>query len=142
MTLAELKARPDFVTDLTPAQQAWVVAYIESSADKMAATKTAYPNTAETSLNTVANRCKRHPVIRRLLNDYYGRTDETGSKDALVALAWRKASEDTSGSDGKLQYQWATFYAKLKGFFAEKPEADGDEPDEWDEVRELESKGN
>lgn len=120
MTIDELQARPDFVTELTTQQKQWTVEYCKNGADKVAATKTAYPTLAEQSIRPTADRLLRHPTIRRIVNDFYERTDETGSKRELSAMLWKRLQKCTDG-DNETFLKLAALYGKWMGFEADAP---------------------
>jgi hypothetical protein len=126
MTIEELKARPDFVTDLNDQQKAFVLALCSNGKNKIEAAKMAYPGQADSSLQATANRALRHPVIARLVRDFYGRTDETGSKAEVLAIVWKKIQSPGLSPAEMLAY--LKFQATLKGWDAPKP-AKEDEPE-------------
>jgi hypothetical protein len=142
MTIEDLKAHPAFVTLATDQQKEWVLAYCSNGADKFKATTATYAPTDQASAAAIANRNLRHPAIKRLVNDFYGMVDETGTRDQFLALLWRKVNGCT---DDKTQLGWASIYMKVKGYEAPKGTAPT-EPTESAEsvddlVRALESKG-
>lgn len=113
MTVEELKARPEYVT-LGPQQQQFVVAYCTNGADKLAAAKAAYTAQNDDSALAIANRNLRHTAIRGLVNAFYNRTEETGSKVEAMAILWKQA-QDLNG-DPKLRLEYLKFLAELKGW--------------------------
>jgi len=140
MTVEELQTRPEFVT-LGQQQKEFVTAYCTNGADKIAAAERAYAVNDKKSAEATANRNLRHPVIRRLINDFYGRTDETGTKSEILHIAWKKVQGGQL--DAKELLSYLTFISKLKGFEADKPAPPEDEPPAED-LTEIESllKGN
>lgn len=141
MTLDDLKASPAFVTLNSDQQRQWVLAYCSNGADALEATRTAYPSTKdEAGLVAIANRNKRHPAIKRLISDFYGQTDETGTRDEFLAILWKKVRDTT---DDKAKLGWATIYMKVKGYETkatpEPPKADEEESID-DLVRQMEEK--
>lgn len=117
MTIADLQARPDFVM-LGPQQKDWVTAYCTNGADKIAATEKAYASNDSKSALAIANRNLRHAAIRKLITDFYGQTDETGSKSEALAIIWKKIQ---STSDAEILLDYLKLYGEWKGFKAEKP---------------------
>ncbi len=119
MTLDELKARPDFITELTDEQRAWTLAYCSNGGRKMEATQNAYPKCkSDASQRVQAGRCLAHPVIKRIISDYFDRVDETGNKERLLAELWRRMM---GTADDKMFRDLAVVYVKVKGYEAEKP---------------------
>jgi hypothetical protein len=139
MTVEELKAAPAYVTLGTDQQKEWVVAYCSNGADKIKATEAAYACNDTASAVAIANRNLRHPAIKRLVNDFYGMTDETGTKDEFLAILWKRFRDC---NDDKAKLGWASIYMKVKGYEAEKPEPTDSPVDSVDDlVRQLEEKG-
>lgn len=141
MTLDDLKAHPAFVTLSTDQQKEWVLAYCSNGADKIKATEAAYATNDTASTVAVANRNMRHPAIKRLINDFYGMVDETGTRDEFLAILWKRFRDCT---DDKAKLGWATIYMKVKGYEAETtaPEAKEESAESVDAlVLALESKG-
>ena len=126
MTLDDLKSRPEFVT-LAPQQQAFLVAYCTNGADKLAAAKEAYTVKTDESGISIANRNLRLPTVKALVNVFYNRTEETGSKTEALAIIWKQIQTLT---DPKLRLDYLKLFGDWKGFTPEKaaPEAP-EEPD-------------
>lgn len=143
MTIDDLKTHPVYVTLGSPQQQEWVVAYCSNGADKVKATETAYATNDEASTVAIANRNVRHPAIRQLINEYFGRVDEKGNLDQALALLWRRIN--SPGMDDRILIQYLALYGRWNGFETEKrsASADADSPvDSVDDlVRQLEEKG-
>lgn len=139
MTLDDLKTRPAFVTLSTDQQREFVIAYCSNGADKVKAAEAAYAVNDTASAQAIANRNLRHPAIKRLVSDFYGQVDETGSRDEFLAILWKNVQKG-----GEDQLGWATLYMKVKGYQAEKAEpAETPETDSVDDlVRQLEAKAN
>jgi hypothetical protein len=139
VTLDELKKHPAFVTLENEQQKEWVLEYCSNGRDKIAATELAYVSNNRASANAQANRNLRHPAIKRLVNDFYGMTDETGTKDEFLAILWKRFRDC---NDDKAKLGWASIYMKVKGYEAEKPEPADSPVDSVDDlVRQLEEKG-
>lgn len=126
MTIEELKARPEFVTLGTDQQREFVVAYCTNGADKIKAAEVAYAVNDEKSALATANRNLRHPAIKRLITDYFGMTDETGSKTEALAIIWKQIQK---GGDPEIMLDYLKLYGEWKGFKTEKPT---DEPPKTD----------
>lgn len=143
MTIEDLKAHPAFVTLATEQQKTWILEYCSNGADKIKATEAAYATNDTASTVAVANRNMRHPAIKRLIKDFYGMVDETGTRDEFLALLWKKV-QGGSGVDDKTQLGWANIYMKVKGYEAEKaapPDSNESAESVDDLVLALESKG-
>lgn len=125
MTIEELKSRPDFVVGLGEQQKDFTVAFCTNGADKLAAAKTAYNCTTEQSAITTANRALSHPTIKRLVADFYNVTEESGSKEALAALLWKRLND--GNTDQKCWLPIANLYAEVKGFKTERVPAEPQE---------------
>src|SRR4051812_4581434 len=122
MTLEDLKTHPAFVTLESDQQREFVLAYCSNGADGVAAAEAAYAVNSRASAVAIANRnLRRNPAIKRLVSDFYGMVDETGTKDQFLALVWKKV-QGGPGIEDKNQLGWANIYMKLKGYEAEKPE--------------------
>jgi hypothetical protein len=80
----------------TDQQREWVVAYCTNGADKIKATEAAYACNDTASAVAIANRNLRHPAIKRLVNDFYGMVDETGTRDEFLAILWKKVQGPTT----------------------------------------------
>ena len=119
MNVEELKARPEYVT-LAPQQQAFVLAYCTNGADKIAAAHAAYTTKDDNSALAIANRNLRHTAIRGLVNAFYNRTEETGSKTEALAIIWKKI-QDGCGGDPKMLLDYLKLYGVWKGFEPDKP---------------------
>jgi len=133
MTIEELQKVPEFVTLRTQNLKDFVVAFCTNGADKIAAARTAYPGTkTDEGLSVTADRTLRHPAVKRLIGDYFGQVDETGSRDEFLGILWKKV-RDGSGTDDKTQLGWATLYMKVKGYetkptsSTEPPEPEGED---------------
>jgi hypothetical protein len=139
LTLDDLKTHAAFITLSTDQQREWVVAYCTNGADKIKATEAAYACNDTASAVAIANRNLRHPAIKRLVNDFYGMVDETGSRDEFLAILWKRFRDCT---DDKAKLGWAQIYMKVKGYEAEKPEPADSPVDSVDDlVRQLEAQG-
>ena len=137
MTIEDLKTHPAFVTLSTDQQREWVVAYCTNGADKIKATEAAYACNDTNSAAAIANRNLRHPAIKRLVSDFYGQVDETGTRDEFLAILWKRFRDC---SDDKAKLGWATLYMKVKGYEADKPEPTESTGDSVDDlVRQLEA---
>lgn len=120
LTIDELKVNPAFVTLATDQQKRWVVAYCTNGADKVKATEEAYPAcNDQASIIATANRLLRHPAVKRLVDDFYGMVDETGTRDEFLAILWKRFRDC---NDDKAKLGWAQIYMKVKGYEADKPE--------------------
>ena len=118
MTLEELKTRPEYVT-LAPQQKAWIEAYCTNGADRVAAARTAYEVRDDNSAVAISNRNLRHPAIRALVNLFYDRTEETGSKTEALAIIWKQIQ--APNIDPKVRLDYLKLYGDWKGFTPEKP---------------------
>lgn len=136
MTVEELKTSPEYVT-LTTQQQAFTLAFCTNGADKTGAAKTAYNAKDDQSALATANRNLRHPAIKGLVNRFYNRTDETGSKTEALAIIWKKI-QDGCGGDPKMLLDYMKLYGEWKGFKPEKPVEDPKE-DETDYAAALDA---
>src|SRR5690348_8225128 len=106
MTLDDLKSRPEFVT-LAPQQQAFLVAYCTNGADKLAAAKEAYTVKNDASAIAIANTNLRHAAIKALVNVFYNRTEETGSKTEALAIIWKQIQ---ACPDAKIKLDYLKLY--------------------------------
>lgn len=139
MTLDALKTQPAFVTLSTDQQREFVLAYCSNGADKIKAAEAAYAVNDTASAATIANRNLRHPAIKRLVNDFYGQVDETGTRDEFLAILWKRFRDCP---DDKAKLGWASIYMKVKGYEAEKPDPADSPTDSVDDlVRALEAQG-
>jgi hypothetical protein len=118
MTVEELKTRPEFVT-LAPQQQAFTLAYCTNKADKLAAARMAYTVKNDQSAIAIADRNLRHPVIKALVNVFYNRTEETGSKVEALAIIWKQIQ---SCADSKMKLDYLKLYGDWMNF-STKPDA-------------------
>lgn len=135
MTIEELKARPEFAVELNDSQRAFVLAICSNGRNKIEAAQASYTCKDELSAQAIANRNLRHPVMSRLIKDFYGRVDETGSKQEVMAIVWKKIQ--TGSLDPKELLQYMNFLAKLKGWEATKA-TDEDAPEEQPDFSFLE----
>lgn len=131
MTLDDLKARPDFIVGLGEQQKAFVIAFCNNGADKLAAARGAYACNTDQSATTTANRALAHPTIKKLIADYFNVTEESGSKEALAALLWKRLND--GNTDQKCWLPIANLYAEVKGFKTERTPAPtpGDGDEDW-----------
>jgi hypothetical protein len=141
MTLADLKLHPAYIALESDQQRQWVLEYCSNGRDKIAATESAYATNTRASAVSTANRNLRIPGIKRVISDYFGMVDETGTRDAFLHLLWEK-TQGGGRMDDKTQLGWATLYMKVKGYEAEKPEPADSPVDSVDDlVRQLEAQG-
>lgn len=138
MTVEELKARPDFVTLRTDQMRDFVVAYCTNGADATAAAESAYAVNSKESAVATANRNLSHPAIKRLVDDFYERTDEVLSRRELAAIA---SAQIRAAKDEKVRLDWAKVLINLQGW-SDRPVPEPEEqPSVDDLVRDLERKG-
>jgi hypothetical protein len=140
MTLEDLKTHPAFITLGTDQQREWVVAYCTNGADKIKATEAAYACNDTASAVAIANRNLRHPEIKKLVDAYFGRTDEMGSKKEALAKIWRRAN--AVGVDDVTFLDYMKLYGDWMGFKPSKTEPADSPVDSVDDlVRQLEAQG-
>ena len=133
MTLDDLKADPRYVT-LPPSRREFVLAYCSNGADKVAAAKASSEVTTEESAISKANTVMRDPAVRALVNAFYNRTEDVGSKTEALAIVWKQIQ---TGGEDLLDY--LKLYGEWMGFKSEKgPDEPPKPPDLYDQVRELE----
>jgi len=139
MTLDDLKTHPAFVTLGTDQQREFVLEYCRNGADKVKAAEVAYAVNTQASAVATADRNLRHPAIKRLVGDFFGMVDETGTRDEFLAILWKRFRDC---NDDKAKLGWATLYMKVKGYEAGKPEPADSPTDSVDDlVRALEAQG-
>lgn len=142
MTLDDLKAHPAFVTLESDQLREFVLEYCSNGADGIAAAEKAYAVNSRASAVATANRnLRRHAAVKRLVSDFYGMVDETGTREQFLAILWKKV-QGGPGVDDKSQLGWANIYMKVKGYEAEKPDPADSPTDSVDDlVRALEAQG-
>ena len=139
MTIEDLKTHPAFVTLSTDQQKEWVLAYCTNGADKIKASEAAYACNDTASAAAIASRNMRHPEIKKLVDAFYGRIDELGSKKEALAKIWRRIQ---GCSDDKILLDYLKLYGDWMGFKPEKPEPTEAATDSVDDlVRQLEAQG-
>lgn len=113
MTPEKLQTLPEFVTLGSPQLRAFTLEYCTNGADKLAAARKAYGPKDDENAAAYANRALRNPAVRGLVNQFYGRTDELGSRDAALAILWRRIN--APGVEDKLLLDFLKLWGLWNG---------------------------
>jgi len=90
-TLEDVKKRPDYLGALTDKQRKWVDAYLTNGQDKIGAARAASPRCSTDEVAAaISYRNLQHPIISRIVNEFFGTANEIGGKDQCLGILWKR----------------------------------------------------